>query len=955
MIKILYVDDEPVLLELARIFIEKSGDFSVDTAESAALALELMKTGEYDAVISDYQMAGMDGIELLKAIRASGDKIPFIIFTGKGREEVVIQAFENGADFYIQKGGEPNSQFVELVHKVRQSIALRQTEAALKDSEEKYRLLVEKANEAIFITQDHMVRFSNPRFSSILDIPPGELVGKSIDDLIHPDDREMVLGRYERRIAGKSAPEEYEFRVLDSSGNTHWVKIHATLIHWEEKPALLIILDEITERKAAEDELQESNRKLAELNEELRMHLKTIADRNDEIQGAYEQLKAAEEELRQNYDELGQKEILLRENEEKFRRIVETAEEGIWEMDNRETTTFVNKKMAEMLGYSTEEMVGGKISSFIHPGDQKDHLSEVEHRKGGATGLYVRRMIRKDGEIRWMKVKSTPILGKNGNFRGSFAMVSDITEQKHAEDALRESRQELMDIIDFLPDATFVIDNHGKVIAWNRAIEEMTGVMSEDIVGKGDYEYALPFYREKKPILIDMVLNSDLFGESHYPSVITDGNRLISEIEIPYLYDGKGAYLWFISTPLYDPDGKITGAIESIRDITAKKESEDALIKRNKELTSAYEKLAVMEEELRQGFDELEKSHRELRESEEKYRNLIENAPIGIFTSTSDGEFLTLNGTGAKILGFSSPEEVTGSPGSLKDILHSDPAGSDLLTDTLLEKGYLEDFNFEYLKKGETEKKHLKINACISQSNKDGSFIVLGFFDDVGGVKNIQETLENANHKLKLLYSITRHDILNSVMAAYCFIELLKNPEDPEYGQYIDTLHELLEKIQKQIEFTREYENLGSHVPVWQNLAEILAVVRSQSSLHFEITGCDIEILADPILRKVFDTLLDNTVRHGGESVSRVEVSCMRSENRGYSIVWKDDGAGIPDDDKELIFERGFGKNTGLGLFLAREILAISGVEIKECGLQGRGARFEMTVPEGKYRVISGC
>ncbi len=946
MIKILYVDDERILLDLAKIFIEKKGGFTVDTAESAADALEMMKTKSYDAIISDYQMPGMDGIEFLRVIRGSGDLTPFMIFTGRGREEIVIQAFENGADYYIQKGGDPNSQFVELLHKVQQAINLRQAGIALRDSEEKYRLLVEKANEAILIAQDRLVKFSNPRFSSILGIPKEQLIGKPIAEIIHPDDHELVLGRYEKRISGEEVPEKYEFRIVDSSGNTHWVKIHATRILWEEKPALLILLDEITARKAAEEELHASNKKLAELNEELKIHLNTIADRNDELQGAYEQLKATEEELRRNYVELEQKDILLRDTWEKYRRIVETAEEGIWEMDESERTTFVNRKMADMLGYSVDEMLGKELNSFLPDSELEDHRLVIERRKNGKSDHYVRRFVTRDGDTRWMKVKATPLVDEKGNFKGSFAMVSDITEQKQAEDALKESRQQLFDIIDFLPDATFVIDTEGKVIAWNKAIEEMTGVKAADIIGKGDYEYAIPFYNEKRPVMANLVLNYNPDIASKYPYVKREGNKLVSEITIPHFNDGKGSCLWFTSTPLYDTEGNLTGAIESIRDITSKKESEEET-KRNKELNSAYEQPVAADKEICQSFDKLEKC-------EDKFYDLVENAHIGIFTSTSDDRFLTINRAGANILGYSSPEEVTGGFGELENPVIGEPGRISLFRDLLLEKGHFDDFYFEFVKPGETKLRCININALISQKNKDGSFIVLGFFKDITDLKSIYKTLENANRQLKLLTGITRHDILNSVMAAYCYIELLKSPDDPGHDQYLKTIHEILQRIQKQVEFTKEFENIGSKAPFWQNLGDILHKIKDISPVPIGVTGCDIELLADPVLIKVFDVLLDNTLRHGGEKLSRVDVSCIRSGEKEYFIAWQDDGKGIPEIEKDQIFERGFGKNTGLGLFLVREILLISGITIRECGQPGEGARFEMTVPEGKFRIIPG-
>src|SRR5271157_6341629 len=135
MFRVLYVDDEPGLLEIGKLFLEKEGWFSVDVITSASGALSLMESATYDAIIADYQMPGMDGIEFLKHVRSSGNSIPFILFTGRGREEIVIQALNEGADFYLQKGGEPVSQFTELAYKIRLVVKERRAVRSIRDHE----------------------------------------------------------------------------------------------------------------------------------------------------------------------------------------------------------------------------------------------------------------------------------------------------------------------------------------------------------------------------------------------------------------------------------------------------------------------------------------------------------------------------------------------------------------------------------------------------------------------------------------------------------------------------------------------------------------------------------------------------------------------------------------------------------------------------------------------------
>ncbi len=155
--------------------------------------------------------------------------------------------------------------------------------------------------------------------------------------------------------------------------------------------------------------------------------------------------------------------------------------------------------------------------------------------------------------------------------------------------------------------------------------------------------------------------------------------------------------------------------------------------------------------------------------------------------------------------------------------------------------------------------------------------------------------------------------------------------------------------IQQQIEFTRDYQNLGVFKPEWQDLSHLAGQLRTKNLVcRHNLDG--LTVYADPMLRKVFENLVENTLRHG-EHATTLQTS-YRIGDGGATIFWEDDGEGVPDHLKERIFAPGFGRNTGYGLFLIREILAITGIGIRETGEPGRGARFEILVPPGMFRLL---
>ncbi len=212
--------------------------------------------------------------------------------------------------------------------------------------------------------------------------------------------------------------------------------------------------------------------------------------------------------------------------------------------------------------------------------------------------------------------------------------------------------------------------------------------------------------------------------------------------------------------------------------------------------------------------------------------------------------------------------------------------------------------------------------------------------------------LSQANNKLNILSSITRHDILNHVMVIinYCFL-LKEGISDPKLKKQLEAIEFSGKEIQHLIEFTRSYQDLGVHEPLWQRIPVILkhpSIAGLVQDLTVILPDQCYEIFADQMLVKVMYNLVENSIRHGG-SVTEIRISYV-DEGSVLKILYEDNGTGIPDDEKKKIFKRGYGKNTGLGLFLIREILSITDIHIEETGTFGKGARFEMTVPEKSFR-----
>jgi len=333
-----------------------------------------------------------------------------------------------------------------------------------------------------------------------------------------------------------------------------------------------------------------------------------------------------------------------------------------------------------------------------------------------------------------------------------------------------------------------------------------------------------------------------------------------------------------------------------------------------------------------------------LRESEARYRGLFEKAIEAIILfNASSKKIIEVNPAFLHLFGYTNDDVG-------KLTLHDIMADGPQYTDTCCEKILAEQNCLLGEQRYRTKMRDILYvevsTSLIPVTGKEAVFSIIAH--DITERKRAENALFVANKKLNLLGSITRHDILNNLTVLLGYLTIIrKKNTDPLLEDYLQRSSGAANLIQKHIEFTRTYQNLGEKIPVWQNIEAIVSGLPGKEvAFRSSING--LEIYGDPLLEKVFYNLYDNSLRHG-KNVTEIRVHYALIPD-GLFLFWEDNGIGVPVDMKEEIFERGVGKNTGMGLFLVREILGITDITIAETGDEGMGVRFEMRVPKEAYR-----
>lgn len=642
--RVLHVDDDLGFLKIAKKCLEMQGPFQVDTASSVDEANEKLRKQAYDAVVSDYQMPGKEGLEFLQELRQSGNTVPFVIFTGRGREEAAIKALNLGADQYLNKNGDPETVYCELGHAISKAVERKDAEDALRESEEKFRTIAQRSFDMILtLNPEGEITYVSQAAEIVGGYEPQEIIGKPFFIFLHESEISEGALLLQRIMAGEYA-KSWELTICRKNGTAATLEVNAFPVVKDGKIVeIRATTRDITGRKEYEAELRrlasfpernpnpvleiDLTGKITYLNQAARKVLSQLRDSRlsngleEDISAIisefnvhqsdnflHETAKIGNRYYQQAIHYVPEKAALRlymvditerKKIEEEFLRQTTKSEEYlnivgniIVAIDRNRKITFLNRKGYKTLGYGEGELFGKDWFETCLPEEDKEEVKKAfEACVQGKLELaeyFENPILAKNGERRVVSWHNTVLKDGNGKIIGTLSSGEDITERRRTEEAFKKSAEETRSLLEFqnrVIDTAVVwiniLNKDGSVTLWNRAAELISGYSREEVIGhKKIWEWLYP----------DPQYRAKIFANAQ--KTIYDEESVMQNFEtVARCKNGTLKTISWYANSITDAKKKPIGSITIGLDVSQLRKAE-------RELHEAMEKLQVMNEKL---------------------------------------------------------------------------------------------------------------------------------------------------------------------------------------------------------------------------------------------------------------------------------------------------------------------------------------------------------------------
>ena len=935
--RILIVEDEPVIgMDLQNILTSLRYDVPA-VVTSGEEAIE--KAGELqpDLILMDIVLSGdMDGIDATKNIREMF-KIPVIYLTAHTEELTFQRARETDPYGYLVK---PVGKS-DLYTAVETAMHRHELETRLQESENRYRTLVMNSSEAILVAQDGFIKFANPKLTEISGFSLEELTSIPFSEFIHPDDQSMVFERHLSRLKGENFDQVYSFRIIDKNGSIKWLEINATLFEWEERPATLNFLSDVTTRKHAEEALRESEERFRMLTEQNLMGITLLQDNRikyanqaasdineysvEEIinwepnefhksihpddlpfvkeQGKKKQIgddkgivlhypyrivtksgkvkwvdqysrtisyegRPADLITRIDITDRVRFEEALQESEKKYRELVENINEIIYSIDENGIITYISPVAEALYGYKASNLIGRRFTDFIHEEDRQRITSGFRRSLEDMHQAAEYRVVTESGETRWFRV-SERRLYEGKSVKGIQGIITDITEYKKADEALRESEESYRLIAENVSDVIWTSDMDLNITYVSPSVKKVRGYSIEEVIAQKPEDVLTPASLE----IALTVLSEELLIEEQESKNLNRSRTLELELKCK---DGSTIWSEMRLTFIRDQAGRAIGILGAARDVTDRRHMENAL-----------------------------------RESEERYRLLADNVTDVIWTlDINSMRFTYVSPSNTRITGFTQKE---GMSRTVKDSLT--PSSLEMATKILEEE--LSRDNDEgvdpnrsrvlemeqYHKDGHTVWTEIRVRFLRDSDGKPVE--ILGVSRDITDRKQSEERIRESLQEKEILLKEIHHRVKNNFQIITSLLNLHeRKADDKALTEYFNNFHNRIRSMALVHERLYQSEDLARI-----DFAEYINIMAQElyqtlqchtDRIKLLIKAQDVQLGIDRAIPcgLVVNELLTNAMKHafppGSKKKGTIKITLLQRGDKSIQLMIGDNGVGIP-------------------------------------------------------------